>query len=277
MNTYRHPHSLVSPRWLSRHLDDSQLRIFDARWFLPSAGRDALAEYHAGHIPGAQFFDINAVCDHTTSLPHMLPTADDFADHMQRIGMDNDHRIIIYDDHGAFGAPRVWWMLQFFGHSQCAVLNGGLPAWKRLGLPLEAIPPKTHPLSSKTFTTKTNPTLLADYDDVAQAHGNQKIIDVRSPGRFSGQEKEPRPHLRSGHIPTSINLHYDRLIDANGAFLNPRELNKLIHDHGITMDQTVIATCGSGITACSLAFALHLLGHENVAVYDGSWCEWGSK
>ncbi len=278
------------------------MRLIDARWFLPASDRCGADAYRDGHIPGAVFFDIDMVVDPSLNLPHMLPSATDFATHMEKLGIGRNHHIIIYDDIGAFGACRLWWMLRIFGHDDCAVLNGGISAWVRDGHSLTTKAPTItkasfgkNPPKKTTRRADNTPYPAIDYDSLRALIGDPhlRILDARSPSRFDGREAEPRPGLRSGHIPGSENLHYARLLDSQGYFLSAEKLRSLCLPAGIDHDRPqpdppynppynsknhpVVTTCGSGLSACNLAFALHLIGHTNVRVYDGSWAEWGGR
>ena len=267
---------LVSTGWLADRLGDPALRILDASWHLPETGRDARAEYAQGHIPGAEFLDIDAISDPTSPLPHMLPSAADFATAVGGLGIGNDDTVVVYDAGTVHAAARAWWMFRVFGHEKVYVLDGGLGAWRAEGRPLETRVPTAAP---KPYRARRQPELIMDRDAVRDAseHGTAAIVDARGPGRFSGAEPEPRAGLKSGHIPNSRNLHYARLYDESG-YLKPQDaLAQLFAEAGVESETSVIATCGSGVTACSLALALERLGHTRWAVYDGSWAEWGNK
>jgi len=267
--------SLVSTGWLAGHLDTAGLRILDASWHLPDTGRDARAEYAVGHIPGALFFDIDEVSDRKSPLPHMLPAEKDFARAVGAFGIGNDDTVVVYDAGTVHAAARAWWMFRVFGHERIAVLNGGLGAWCAEERPIEtAVPTPT----SKPYTARLRPKLLADRAAVmaASENGAVRLLDARGPDRFSGNAPEPRPEVASGHIPNSRNLHYARLYDEEERLKPPDELRRLFAEAGATLETPVIATCGSGVSACSIALALAWLGHERWRVYDGSWAEWGS-
>jgi thiosulfate/3-mercaptopyruvate sulfurtransferase len=265
----------VSPEWLSRHLSNPNLRIFDASWHMPAAGRDARAEYLSGHIPGAVFFDIDAVSDRTTDLPHMLPAPSDFAAAVGAAGFGDGMRAIVYDSVGLFSAPRLWWTLQVFGVAQVSILAGGLPAWTAAGLPLERGAAQ-HPAAR--FTPRVEASLVADAAQVLTAleTGAAQVVDARSAERFAGKVAEPRPGLRSGHMPGARNLPYGVLIE-NGTLKARPALEAAFAMAGINPDRPTIATCGSGLTACILSLARAATGRAPATVYDGSWSEWGGR
>lgn len=268
--------ALVSADWLAAHLRDADVRVLDGSWHMPQARRDPRAEFLAAHIPGAVFFDIDAIADHTTPLPHMLPTPDAFAQAVGDLGIGTGDRVVVYDTRGVVSAARVWWTFRAFGHDAVAVLDGGLPKWKAEGRPLEngdAKPVK------RTFRATRRPELVRDLaamrDNVTGRR--EQVLDARSAGRFTATEPEPRAGLRGGHIPGSLNLPSDTLLRPDGTLLSPADLRKRFDAAGVDFSRPVTTTCGSGITASVLAFGLHLLGHQRVAVYDGSWTEWGGR
>jgi thiosulfate/3-mercaptopyruvate sulfurtransferase len=273
--TYAHTEALISTEALAEALGAPDLRVVDATYHLPSLKRDARAEYLAEHIPGAAFFDIDAIADTSNPLPHMLPSPENFAAAMRALGIGDGDRVVVYDSYGLMSAPRAWWTVRAFGHHRVAVLDGGLPKWKREGRPLEA-GPATPP--ARRFTprfdagfVRSKAQLLANLATRAE-----QVLDARAAGRFQGTQPEPRAGLRSGHIPGSRNLPYTRLADpAELTVLPAAELRDRFREAGIDLSQPVVTSCGSGVTACALAFGLHLLGNERVAVYDGSWAEWG--
>jgi len=269
--------SLVTTDWLADRLDHPRLRVVDGSMYLPASGRDAAAEYAAAHLPGAVFLDLEASSDRRSSLPHMLPSAADFAERKSALGLDDADDIVVYDGSGAnLSAARVWWMFRVFGHDRVAVLDGGIGKWRREGRPVESGAP-TRPRGR--FTARSRPgDAVRDLDQVRQAaSAGAQIVDMRSAGRFAATEPEPRPGLRGGHIPGSLNLSYDELVGEDGTVLPAESLRRRIAAAGIDPARPIIATCGSGVSACALIHALHLLGHDQVALYDGAWTEWGGR
>jgi thiosulfate/3-mercaptopyruvate sulfurtransferase len=269
--------ALVTTHWLAAHLGEPRLRVVDGSMYLPQSGRDAAAEYAAAHIPGAVFFDLEASSDRHSTLPHMLPSAEDFSARMSRLGLDDADELVIYDGSGAnLSAARVWWMFRLFGHDRVAVLDGGLGKWRREGWPVETGVPGT---SEGRFTARPpTPDAVRDLSRMREAaRRGEQVVDMRSAGRFAGTEPEPRDGLRGGHIPGSLNLPYTDLVAADGTVLSRDALRRRIAAAGIDLDRPVVATCGSGVSACALIHALHLLGHERAALYDGAWAEWGGR
>lgn len=271
--------ALVSTGWLADRFGRPGLRVLDGSWYLPGSGRRPAEEHAAGHIPGALFFDLDATSDARSPLPHMLPAADEFARQMAALGLSDQDEIIVYDGTGAnVSAARVWWTFRVFGHARTAVLDGGLGKWRREGRPLEAgavtLPPAT-------FTARLDVAMVRDLAAVrAVMRGDsssdaEQIVDMRPVGRFAGTEPEPRPGLRAGHIPGSRNLPYADLVAADGTLLPADDLRCRLAAAGVDPARPIVATCGSGTSACALVLALEVLGCHRTAVYDGSWTEWG--
>ncbi len=273
--TYANPESLVSTAWLADHLSSPDIRIVDATYYLPMQNKDARAEYSQRHIPGAVFFDIDEIADTGVDLPHMLPSPEKFSARMRKLGLGDGNRIIVYDGQGLMSAARVWWALRAFGHKDVAVLDGGLPKWLAEGRPVEDLPPMPR---ERHFTARVDHSKVRDIGQVrANLTGRrEQLLDARSAGRFDGTEPEIWPGRRSGHIPGSLNLPYTDLLDpADKTFLPAERLRERFRAAGVDPNRPVVTSCGSGITACVLALGLHLIGHKDVAVYDGSWAEWG--
>lgn len=275
---FANPQYLVSTDWLADHLRAPDIRIVDATWFMPNDERDARATYEAGHIPGAVFFDIDEIADTDSTLPHMLPSPEKFSSRVRKMGLGDGNRIVVYDANGGhMAAHRVWWTFRVFGHDDVAVLDGGLPKWQAEGRSVDDIPPNPTP---RHFTPRVNNTLVRTRDQVNAniASGREQVVDARSADRFSGAASEPRPAARQGHIPGSRNLPFNMLLDSGhyGTLRGPDEIRAAFENAGIDVGRPVIATCGSGVTASVLAFALHLLGNDAASVYDGSWVEWGN-
>ncbi len=268
------PRSLVSTVWLDQHLKDPDLRVLDASWYLPDQKRDAKAEFGAAHITGARFFDIDEIADTRSGLPHMAPPPEKFISRMRAMGVGDGHQVVIYDGAGLFSAARVWWTFRLMGKTDVAVLDGGFPKWRAEGRAVEDMPPVVR---DRHITVQRQAGLVKDVTQVAAAAKlrDHTIIDARSPGRFRGEEAEPRPGLRSGHIPNSVNVHYRTLLNDDGTMKDPVSLRRVFEAAGADLTKPVITTCGSGVTAAILSLALERIGIRDHALYDGSWAEWG--
>ncbi|MGI8817958.1 MAG: 3-mercaptopyruvate sulfurtransferase [Gemmatimonadales bacterium] len=269
--------AVVTTEWIAARLGAPAIRVVDGSWYLPGTGRDAATEYSAVHIPGAVFFDIDASSDPDTRLPHMLPAADRFAERMASLGLRDTDHIVVYDGSGQnLSAPRVWWMFRAFGHDQVSVLDGGIGKWRSEHRPIEQ---GIVTLPRGSFTARLNREAVRD---LASVRANidravEQLVDTRSAGRFAGVEPEPRPGLRGGHVPGSVNLPFADLVGPDGTMLPPAELRGRLVEAGIDLSRPVVATCGSGTSACALVLSLHLIGHTQTAVYDGAWAEWGGQ
>jgi thiosulfate/3-mercaptopyruvate sulfurtransferase len=267
---------LVSTGWLADALGRPGTVVLDATYHLPNVPRDARAEYAREHVPGALFFDVDGISDPNSDLPHMLPSAADFARAAEALGIGDDDHVIAYDTYGLMSAARPWWMFRIFGHDKVSVLDGGLAKWKREGRPLTDAASK--PASGKRFTARFRPDLVRSKDQLLanlKTHAEQ-VLDARAAARFQGTAPEPRQGLRSGHIPGSRNLPFNRLLDpADQTMLPPAKLKVLFAEAGIDPAKPIVTSCGSGVTACVLALGLERIGAKKVAIYDGSWSEWG--
>lgn len=269
------PTRLVSTDWLAKHSQDPDLRILDASWYLPGESRNPLEEYSRSHIPGARFFDIDEIADKDSHLPHMVPSQELFATRVRKMGIGNGHQIVVYDTAGIFSSPRVWWLFKLMGHKDIAVLDGGFPKWLEEGREVEDIPPQ---VNERHYYSRKQAQLVKSRDEVqkASSEGSPQILDARPKTRFMGLLPEPRPGLRSGNIPNSINLPYTNLLNENGTMKEKQDLLKEFKSSGLDLEKPVITSCGSGITASILFLALDMIGHRNISLYDGSWVEWGS-
>jgi len=268
------PKTLVSTEWLHAHLKDPDLRILDGSYYLPQMGRDPRAEYNAAHIPNARFFDIDDVADHGSDLPHMVPPVEKFMSRMRAMGVGDGHQVVVYDGMGLFSAARVWWLFKLMGQNNIAVLDGGLPKWHAEGRPIEDLPPV---IRDRHMTVRRQNHMVKDVTQVSAASklGDHEIIDARSPGRFRGEEPEPRAGLRPGHIPGSKNVCFKDLLNADQTMRNPVEIRQIFEAAGVDFNKPAITTCGSGVTAAVLSLGLERIGKTDHSLYDGSWSEWG--
>ena len=268
------PRTLVSTDWLAAHMKDPDLRVLDASWYLPDAGRNPRAEYDAAHIPGARFFDIDEISDARSDLPHMAPPAEKFMSRMRKLGVGDGHQIVVYDGAGLMSAARVWWLFRLMGHRDVAVLDGGFPKWQAEGRAIEDMPPV---VKDRHLTVRFQNHLVRDVTQVSQASklGTTQIVDARAAERFRGDAPEPREGLRAGHIPQSRSVPFTTLLNDDKTMKSPDAARAVFQDAGIDPEKPVITTCGSGITAAVLALALERIGNDSWSLYDGSWAEWG--
>ncbi|OAT16904.1 thiosulfate sulfurtransferase [Buttiauxella noackiae ATCC 51607] len=266
----------VAGDWLAEHINDENIQIIDARMLPPGQEhRDIAGEYRAGHLPGAVFFDIEALSDHTSPLPHMMPRAEAFAVAMRELGISSDKHLVVYDEGNLFSAPRAWWMLRTFGVENVSILAGGLTDWQREELPLQQGDVQ---LPEGEFAVNFDPMVIKRLTDVllVSHEGTAQIVDARPAPRFKAQVDEPRPGLRRGHIPGAVNVPWGDLVE-NGQLKTTDELSEIFTRQGVSFDKPIIASCGSGVTAAVVVLALTTLGVNGVSLYDGSWSEWGAR
>lgn len=268
------PQLLVSTQWLEDHLNAPDVRILDGTYFMPDDNRDGRAEYENSHIPGARYFDIDDIADTRSELPHMVPPVEKFISRMRAMGVGDGHRVVVYDTHGMFSSPRVWWMFKLFGKTDVAVLDGGMKKWIAEGREVADMPPI---LRDRHFTARRNAALVKDVTQVAASSKlrDAQIIDARAPERFKGEVPETRVELRSGRIPGSMNVYYKDLLNDDGTMRGLDDLRAAFDRAGVDLGKPTITSCGSGVTAAILSLAMARLGHTQNAVYDGSWSEWG--
>ncbi|NXP63662.1 THTM sulfurtransferase, partial [Chloropsis cyanopogon] len=271
--------ALVSAKWLSEAIKSQQaglaLRIVDASWYLPKMKRDPKREFEERHIPGAVFFDIDQCSDRTSPYDHMLPKANDFAEYVGKLGVGNDSHVVVYDgsDQGLFSAPRVWWMFRVFGHEAVSLLDGGLKNWQREGNALSSGKTQVAPTE---FHASLDKSLVKTYEDVLDnldSHQFQ-LVDARAAGRFRGVEPEPRDGIEPGHVPGSTSIPFTDFLTESGLEKTPEQIRTLFQEKKVDLLKPVVATCGSGVTACHVALGAYLCGKPDVAVYDGAWVEW---
>ncbi|MBJ3761642.1 3-mercaptopyruvate sulfurtransferase [Maribius pontilimi] len=269
------PKTLVSTDWLQDHLANPDLRVIDASWYMPDAGRDARAEYEAAHIPGARFFDLDEIADQRSELPHMAPPVEKFVSRMRAMGIGDGHQAVVYDGAGLFSAARVWWLFKLMGKTDIAVLDGGFPKWRAEGREIEDLAPV---IRDRHMTATLQNHLVRDVTQVASAAklAAPQIVDARDTARFRGEAPEPREGLRAGHIPGSKNLPFGAVLNEDGTMKDADGLRAAFADAGVDLDRPIITTCGSGVTAAILALGLARIGHDDWSVYDGSWSEWGA-
>jgi thiosulfate/3-mercaptopyruvate sulfurtransferase len=269
------PKTLVSTDWLAAHMKDPDLRILDGTMFMAAEGRDGRAEYEAGHIPGARFFDIDEISDARSDLPHMAPPVEKFMSKLRAMGVGDGHQVVVYDAKGLFSAARVWWLFRLMGQENIAVLDGGFPKWQAEGRAIEDMPPV---IRDRHMTVRRQNHMVKDVTQVSAAAklGDYEILDARAAARYRGEAPEPREGLRSGHIPGSKNVPYTSLLNEDMTMKDPDALRAILAAAGVDMTKPVITSCGSGVTAAVINLALERIGKTDHALYDGSWTEWGA-
>lgn len=266
---------VISAEWLKSHLTAPDVRVLDCTYFMPGSPQTGKQAYDAHHIPGARHFDIDDIADTTIPLPHMLPPPEKFSSRVRKLGLGDGHRVICYDQNGFLASARVWWMFRTMGHADVAVLDGGFNAWRNAGGAVEDLPP--HFVADRHFTVRPRQDLVRSMDQVKQNLESKvaQVVDARSGPRFRAEAPEPRPGLRGGHIPGSLNVYYADLIAADGRLKSEADMRAVFAAAGVDLSKPIINSCGSGVTAAILALAQSMLGHDDGAVYDGSWTEWG--
>lgn len=270
--------ALRTTAWLAEHLDNPSVRILDGSFQVPTSGRDTSAEFAERHIPGAAFFDINAICDPNTDLPHMLPSSDFFAQSVSALGIGNGDTVIVYDAPDSAAAARVWWTFRVFGHADVAVLDGGLKKWMAEGRPVDNQPSRPRQARYEArydgALVRSAANMLANLDA-----RREQVVDNRGPGRFLGIDAEPRPTQKVGHIPGSVNIPFSDFfhMEQDGVWRSADEIAAVFEGAGVNLSEPLVSSCGSGVTACNTAFAAFLIGKTDAAVYDGAWAEWGNR
>jgi thiosulfate/3-mercaptopyruvate sulfurtransferase len=267
---------IVSTAWLAQHLTDPNAQVVDATWYMPAEGKSGRSTFEAGHIPGAVFFDIDVIADPKSDLPHMLPSPEAFAEAAGELGLRRNETVVVYDALGMFSAPRVWWTLRVMGFPSVVVLDGGLPKWRADGHPITDGPGAP---TLVEVSPDFRPELVRDLAAVRAALDSQaaQVVDARPAARFRGETPEPRPGLRGGHMPGACNVPFGDLINPDGTMKSPDALRAAFQAAGVDLARPIVTSCGSGVSASLLALALARLGREDVAVYDGSWAEWGGR
>jgi len=275
---YVNPAALVSTSWLEQHMSSPEISIVDATYYLPNDERNAAKNYALRHIPGAVFFNIDEICDSTVDLPHMLPSPEKFSSRVGKLGLGNRNRIVVYDSSGGFmAACRVWWMFRIFGHMDVAVLDGGLPKWNHEKRPINKVEARPQ---EQYFSAKINCNMVKNVSQMLENIERKKfqVVDARSPRRYCGEDLEPRPTEKVGHIPGSVNVPFTVLLNPRKhfTFKSADEIQAAFDEVGLNVNKSIAVSCGSGVTAAVITFALYLIGNDEVAVYDGSWAEWGN-
>ena len=272
----RRDQTLISTEALQQLLGQTNVKILDASWYMPAEKRDPHREYAEGHIPGAVYFDIDRIADRSSGLPHMFPSAELFAQEVGALGVSNDDRIVCYDGGKMTAAGRCWWMFRAFGHTRVQVLDGGFGKWRAENRPIEDKAPAVEPTR---YAAAYDPSLVRTLDEMRQVVDKRtaQVLDARSAGRFNGTEAEPRAGLRGGHMPGALNLPYPALLDADGTLKSDAELEAALRGAGVDPARPLVASCGSGVSATVSLIALHALGADDIALYDGSWSEWGGR